>query len=72
MVTEMIAVGEESGNLPEMLDKISEFYDEEIEIESKNLSTVIEPLLLIVVGFLVGGMLIALYLPMFTSVISVV
>jgi len=70
MVTEMIAIGEESGSLPEMLDKISEFYDEEIDSESKNLGTVLEPLLLIVVGFLVGGMLIALYLPMFTSIAS--
>lgn len=70
MVTEMIAVGEEAGNLPELLDKISEFYDEEIDSESKNLGTVLEPLLLIVVGFLVGGMLIALYLPMFTSVVA--
>jgi len=70
MVTEMIAVGEESGNLPDMLDKISEFFDDEIDAESKNLGTTMEPILLILVGVLVGGMLIALYLPMFTSVLA--
>ena len=70
MVTEMIDVGEESGNLPDMLDKISEFFDDEIDAESKNLGTTMEPILLILVGVLVGGMLIALYLPMFTSVLA--
>ena len=70
MVIEMISIGEESGNLPDMLDKISEFYDDEVESESKKLGTTMEPLLLIVVGGIVGVMLIALYLPMFSSVLS--
>ena len=70
MVIEMISIGEETGNLPDMLDKISEFYDEEVETESKRLGTTMEPLLLILVGGIVGVMLIALYLPMFSSVLS--
>lgn len=70
MVTDMIAVGEESGNLPELLDKVSEFLDEEVDAESRNLGTVLQPILLIFVGILVGGMLIALYLPIFSSAVS--
>lgn len=70
MVTEMIAIGEDTGNLPALLDKISEFYDEEIEADSKALSTVLEPILLILVALVVGGMLVALYLPIFSSVLT--
>lgn len=70
MVIHMIAVGEESGNLPELLDKIAEFYEEEVSVMTKGLTSLIEPLMLFLVALLVGGMLISLYLPMFTAVTS--
>jgi len=68
MVTHMISVGEETGNIPDMMDKVAEFYEEEVATMTKGLTALIEPLMLIVVGMLVGGMLIALYLPIFAVV----
>jgi len=68
MVTHMISVGEETGNIPDMMDKVAEFYEEEVATMTKGLTALIEPLMLIVVGILVGGMLIALYLPIFTVI----
>lgn len=70
MVTHMISIGEESGSLPGMLDKIAEFYEEDVETASKQLGSMLEPVILITIGVLVGGMLIALYLPMFSAVIN--
>lgn len=70
MVTHMIAIGEESGTLPKLLDKIAEFYEEDVETASKQLSGVLEPIILVCVAVLVGGMLIALYLPIFTAVVQ--
>ena len=70
MVTQMIAVGEETGQLSELLDQIAVFYEEEVSVMTKGLSSLIEPLILIFVGFVVGGMLLALYLPIFTSITS--
>jgi type IV pilus assembly protein PilC len=69
-IIHMIAVGEETGQLPELLDRIAGFYEEEVESISKTLSSIIEPLMLVVVGILVGGILISLYLPIFTAVSS--
>ncbi len=69
-VIHMIAVGEETGQLPELLERVAGFYEEEVETLSKTLSSVIEPLMLILVGFLVGGILISLYLPIFSAVSS--
>jgi type IV pilus assembly protein PilC len=66
MVTQMVAVGEDSGSMEEMLDKIADFYDAEVEATTKQLTSLIEPLMIAVIGVLVGGMIIALYLPMFT------
>ena len=57
-----------SGRLPELLDSIAEFYETEVTTLTKGLSAVIEPLMLIIVGLVVGGMLIALYLPIFSVV----
>jgi type IV pilus assembly protein PilC len=71
MVVQMIAVGEESGNLPDMLSRVSGFYDEEVATMSKGLASVIEPLLIIVVGCIVGFMVISMYLPMFIATTSV-
>lgn len=65
MVVQMIAVGEETGALDEMLDKIADFYDSEVEATVDALTSLIEPLLIVVMGVLVGGMIISLYLPMF-------
>jgi type IV pilus assembly protein PilC len=71
MVTQMIGVGEQTGALDEMLDKIANFYDDEVDTAVENLTSVIEPVMIVVMGVLVGGMLIAMYLPMF-KLISVV
>ncbi len=66
MVTRMIAVGEESGSLSTMLSKIADFYDNEVKATTAQLTALIEPLMVAVVGLIVGGMVISLYLPMFT------
>jgi type IV pilus assembly protein PilC len=68
MVTHMISVGEETGNIPDMMDKVAEFFEEEVATMTKGLTALIEPLMLIVIGIMVGGMLIALYLPIFTVI----
>jgi type IV pilus assembly protein PilC len=65
MVVQMIAVGEETGNVDGMLEKISDFYDTEIESTTESLTALMEPLMIGVIGGIVGGMVIALYLPMF-------
>ena len=65
MVVQMTAVGEETGALDEMLDKIGEFYDAEVSATVDSLTSLIEPLLMVVMGATVGGMVVALYLPMF-------
>lgn len=70
MVIGMIAIGEEAGTLPELLDKVAEFYEEDVEVTSRNLRSMIEPIALILVGVLVGTMLISLYLPIFTATTS--
>jgi len=65
MVTQMIGVGEQTGALDEMLDKIANFYDDEVDTAVEALTSIIEPVMIVVMGTLVGGMLIAMYLPMF-------
>jgi type IV pilus assembly protein PilC len=65
MVVQMMAVGEETGALDEMLDKIADFYDQEVEATVNAMTSLIEPLLIVVMGVCIGGMIIALYLPMF-------
>ena len=68
MVVQMIAVGEETGALDTMLTKIADFYDQEIEATVQALTSLIEPILIAVMGAAVGGMVIALYMPMFNIV----
>jgi type IV pilus assembly protein PilC len=68
MVTQMIAVGEETGAVDVMLDKIGEFYDQEVEATVNALTSLLEPLLIVVLGAAVGGMVIALYMPMFNII----
>ena len=65
MVVQMTAIGEESGALDNMLFKVAEFYDEEVSNAVDTLSTLLEPIIMVVLGTLVGGMVIALYLPIF-------
>jgi type IV pilus assembly protein PilC len=65
MVTRMIAVGEETGDVDGMLGKIADFYESEVDATVKALTSIIEPLMIVVVGGIVGGIIIAMYLPMF-------
>ncbi len=68
MVTQMILVGEESGELEEMLINVSKFYDEEVDRSVERLTSIIEPLMMLVIGGTVGVMIIAMYLPIFNMV----
>lgn len=64
MVHNMIAIGEETGNMEHMLDKVAEYYEEETEASTKNLTELMSPLLIVVLGGIVGFLVIAMYLPM--------
>lgn len=66
MVVQMMAVGEETGALDIMLEKIAEFYDDEVEATTEQLTSMIEPLMILLIGAIVGGMVIALYMPIFS------
>jgi type IV pilus assembly protein PilC len=68
MVVQMIAVGEQTGALDEMLSKIADFYDDEVDAAVEQLTAVIEPAMIVIMGVVVGGMLVAMYLPMFKLV----
>ena len=65
MVVQMISVGEDTGQVDEMLDKVSDFYDQEVEATTEALTSLIEPIMIAVLGGIVGSMIIALYMPMF-------
>lgn len=65
MVTQMIAIGEASGGLDEMLSKVADFYDAEVDQAVDNLTVALEPIIMIVLGVVVGGLLISMYLPIF-------
>lgn len=65
MVTQMIAVGEDSGALETMLEKIADFYDAEVQTTTESLTSLIEPLMIAFLGVVLGGMIVALYLPIF-------
>ena len=71
MVVQMISVGEQTGALDEMLNKIAVFYEAEVDTAVDTLTSIIEPVMIVVMGGIVGGMVIAMYLPMF-KLISVV
>ncbi|HEX9774951.1 MAG TPA: type II secretion system F family protein [Actinomycetota bacterium] len=68
MVVQMMQVGEETGALDEMLEKIAEFYDQEVDAAVESLTSLIEPILVAVMGATVGGMVVALYMPMFNII----
>ncbi len=65
MMVQMVAIGEESGSLDEMLSKVADFYEDEVENLVDGLSSLLEPLIMAVLGVLVGGLVIAMYLPIF-------
>jgi type IV pilus assembly protein PilC len=66
MVTQMIEVGEESGQISQMLDKIADFYDREVDAAAESLTASIEPIMVVLMGGIVGSMVVCLYLPMFS------
>jgi type IV pilus assembly protein PilC len=71
MVTTMIDVGEESGRLSEMLVKVGDFYDQEVETTVKGLTSMIEPMLIMFLGVVVGFIAISIMTPMFKLVNSI-
>ncbi|MFC1850449.1 type II secretion system F family protein [candidate division CSSED10-310 bacterium] len=68
MVVQMISVGESTGALDAMLSKIADFYDEEVDIAVSNLTQLLEPMLMVFLGVTIGGVVIAMYLPMFALI----
>ena len=66
MVVQMVAVGEDSGSLDTMLGKIADFYDDEVQSMTEQLTALIEPLMIAFIGVVIGGMIVALYMPMFS------
>jgi len=63
MVISMISVGEQTGGLDEMLGKIADFYDEEVDAAVSGLLSLLEPVMVVFLGVVVGGMVVAMYLP---------
>ncbi|MEE8201874.1 MAG: type II secretion system F family protein [Candidatus Acidoferrales bacterium] len=68
MVAQMIGVGEQTGALDAMLNKVADFYEDEVDVAIKNMLTAMEPIMLLVLGVVVGGIVISLYLPMFSLI----
>ncbi|NIR46562.1 MAG: type II secretion system F family protein [Gemmatimonadetes bacterium] len=68
MVTQMINVGEQTGTIDEMLDKIADFYDDEVDTAVEALLAAMEPLLIVFLGVVVGGMIVSMYLPIFDMI----
>ena len=65
MVAQMVAVGEETGALDTMLSKIADFYEDQVDASVKSLTSILEPIMLVVVGGIVGFIVISMYLPLF-------
>jgi type IV pilus assembly protein PilC len=65
MVTQMVAVGESTGEMDSMLVKVADFYEEEVDVVVANLLTILEPVLMVFLGVIVGGIVVAMYLPLF-------
>lgn len=68
MVTQMISVGEQTGAMDAMLQKIADFYEEEVDAAVKDLLTALEPIMIVFLGLVVGGVVISMYLPLFTLI----
>jgi type IV pilus assembly protein PilC len=71
MVISMISVGEQTGGLDEMLSKIADFYDDEVDAAVSGLLSLLEPIMIVFLGVVVGGMIVAMYLPIFDMVNAV-
>ena len=65
MVNQMVAIGEEAGSLDAMLSKVADFYEEEVDNLVDGLSSLLEPIIMAVLGVLIGGLVVAMYLPIF-------
>jgi type IV pilus assembly protein PilC len=65
MVTQMVAIGEESGSLDAMLSKVADFFEQEVDDAVEAMSSLMEPVIMVVLGTLIGGMVVAMYLPIF-------
>jgi type IV pilus assembly protein PilC len=65
MVVQMVSIGEETGSLDAMLGKVADFYEQEVDDAVEALSSLMEPMIMVVLGTLIGGMVIAMYLPIF-------
>ena len=65
MVVQMVAIGEESGSIDHMLSKVADFYEEEVDNAVDAMSSLMEPMIMAVLGVLIGGLVIAMYLPIF-------
>jgi type IV pilus assembly protein PilC len=65
MVTQMVAIGEESGALDQMLGKVADFYEQEVDEAVESLSSLMEPIIMVILGVLIGGLVVAMYLPIF-------
>jgi type IV pilus assembly protein PilC len=65
MVIQMVSIGEESGSLDGMLSKVADFFESEVDDAVEALSSLMEPMIMVVLGTLIGGMVIAMYLPIF-------
>jgi type IV pilus assembly protein PilC len=65
MVTQMVSIGEESGSLDQMLGKVADFYEAEVDEAVESLSSLMEPLIMVILGVLIGGLVVAMYLPIF-------
>jgi type IV pilus assembly protein PilC len=65
MVTQMVAIGEESGQLDNMLGKVADFFEREVDDAVEALASLMEPIIMVILGGLIGGLVVALYLPIF-------
>jgi type IV pilus assembly protein PilC len=71
MVVQMVAIGEESGELDKMLGKVADFYEGEVDDAVAALSSLLEPIIMVFLGVIIGGMVIAMYLPIFKMAATV-
>jgi len=65
MLEQMVGIGEESGSLEDMLSKVAGIYEEQVDLAVDSLSTLLEPIILVILGVIIGGLVIAMYLPIF-------
>jgi len=65
MVVQMIGVGEQTGALDQMLNKIADFYEDEVDVAVASLTSLLEPIMMVVIGGMVGFMMVAMYMPIF-------